>query len=117
VYQFIVSGDLDRSVRRVRAALARRVRLLADALRSHLPAARFTEPAGGYFMWVELPEDVPAGKVAAAAATRGVTVVPGSGFLLDGGDHALRLAYSAVSDDQIDEGIRRLADAVAEVQR
>jgi DNA-binding transcriptional MocR family regulator len=117
VYQFIVSGDLDRSVRRVRAALARRVRLLADALRSHLPAARFTEPAGGYFMWVELPEDVPAGKVAAAAATRGVTVVPGSGFLLDGGDHALRLAYSAVSDDQIDEGIRRLADAVAEVRR
>jgi DNA-binding transcriptional MocR family regulator len=117
VYQFCAAGDLDRSVERVRTALARRVGLLAAALRTHLPEARFTEPDGGYFLWVDLPEDVSGGAVTTAAAARNVIVVKGSDFLLDGGDHALRLAYSAVTEDQIEEGVRRLAEAVAEVRR
>jgi DNA-binding transcriptional MocR family regulator len=116
VHQFCVSGDLDRSIAIVREVLARRVRLLAGALRTHLPDARFVEPAGGYFLWVELPDDVRSDEVAAAAAERGVAVVKGSDFLLTGGEHALRLAYSAVTDDQIEEGVRRLAEAVAQVR-
>lgn len=117
VYQFCVSGALDRSVQKVRAALSRRVRLLAEALRRHLPEARFSEPAGGYFLWVDLPDDVSTDEVATAAAARGVAVVKGSDFLLEGGDHSLRLAYSAVTEDEIDEGVRRLAEAVAAVRR
>jgi len=116
VYQFCVSGAFERSIQTVRQALGRRVRLLAEALRTHLPEARFTEPDGGYFLWVELPEDVSAEAVAAAAAERGVAVVKGTDFLLSGGEHALRLAYSAVTDDLIDEGVRRLAEAVAAVR-
>jgi DNA-binding transcriptional MocR family regulator len=117
VHQFCVSGALEQSIQTVRTALAGRVRLLGEALRTHLPEARFTEPAGGYFMWVELPEDAPADRVAAAAAARNVAVVKGSDFLLTGGEHALRLAYSAVTEDQLEEGVRRLAEAVAEVRR
>jgi 2-aminoadipate transaminase len=117
VYQFCVSGDLDRSIERVRTALARRVRLLAEALQKHLPDARFTEPAGGYFLWLELPGDVRAEAVAKAAAARDVAVVKGGDFLLTGGEHALRLAFAAVPDHLIDEGARRLAEAVAEARR
>ncbi|HLV59626.1 MAG TPA: PLP-dependent aminotransferase family protein [Natronosporangium sp.] len=115
-YQFCVSGDIDRSIERVRTTLARRVDLLARALRTHLPGARFSEPSGGYFLWVELPHGATAKAVAEAAAERGVTVVPGTGFMLDGGEGALRLAYSAVPDAQIEEGVRRLADAVASLR-
>jgi 2-aminoadipate transaminase len=115
VHQFCVSGDIDRSVRTVCAALSRRCRLLAESLRTHLPEARFTQPAGGYFMWVELPEGVRAAAVTEAAAARGVAVVPGSDFILSGGEHSLRLAYSAVTEDRIDDGVRRLADAVRAV--
>jgi 2-aminoadipate transaminase len=117
VYQFCVSGALERSIRTVREALARRVRLLAEALRKHLPDARFVAPTGGYFLWVELPAGVRSADVAAAAAERGVAVVKGSDFLLTGGEHALRLAFSAVTDDKIEEGVRRLAEAVAQVRR
>lgn len=113
VYQFCVSGDIDRSIQRVCAVLAGRVQRLADALRTYLPGARFTEPDGGYFLWVELPEGVRAEAVFEAAAERGVAVVKGSDFMLAGGENALRLAYSAVMDDQIDEGVRRLAQAVS----
>jgi 2-aminoadipate transaminase len=115
VHQFCVSGHIDRSIRTVCAALARRCGLLAAALRTHLPGARFTEPDGGYFMWLNLPDAIRADAVFEAAALRRVAVVKGSDFVLGGGEHSLRLAYSAVTEDRIDEGVRRLAEAVAAV--
>lgn len=116
VHQFCVSGDIGRSIETVRGALGERARVLATALREHIPGVSFTEPDGGYFLWVELPEDVHVDKLVPAAAERGVAVVKGSDFVLDGGQHALRLAYSAVTVDQIDEGVRRLAAAVEAVR-
>ncbi|HEX8345881.1 MAG TPA: PLP-dependent aminotransferase family protein [Actinoplanes sp.] len=116
VHQFCVSGDIDRSVRTVSAALAERASVLAASLREHIPGATFTEPDGGYFLWVELPDDVDVDALFPVATAKGVAVVKGSDFLLDGGRHALRLAFSAVTVDQIDEGVRRLAAAIAEVR-
>lgn len=117
VYQFCVSGDIDRSIATVSTALAERATLLAEALRRHLPDVRFVEPEGGYFLWVDLPEDVEVDLLVPEAAARGVAVVKGSDFLLDGGNHALRLAYSAVTPDQIDEGVRLLAEAARAVAK
>src|SRR6266545_795537 len=116
VYQFCVSGAIERSIANVCAALAERARRLAAALREHIPGVRFTEPDGGYFLWVELPDDVEVAKLLPAAAERDVAVVKGSDFLLEGGQHALRLAYAAVIPERIDEGVRRLADAIAAVR-
>ncbi|MDQ7911079.1 PLP-dependent aminotransferase family protein [Phytohabitans sp. ZYX-F-186] len=116
VHQFCVSGDIDRSIETVKAALGERARVLAAALREHIPGVRFTEPDGGYFLWIELPEGVRADDVFTAAAERGVAVVKGSDFLIEGGEHALRLAYSAVTVEQIEEGVRRLAAAVQAVR-
>ena len=116
VHQFCVSGDIDRSIATVRAALAERARVLADALRRHIPGAEFTEPDGGYFLWVDLPEDVDVHALFPVATAAGVAVVKGTDFLLDGGTHSLRLAFSAVTVDQIEEGVRRLAAAIDEVR-
>ena len=111
VNQFCRSGAIDRSIETVRAALAERARRLAAALARDLPEARFEPPQGGYFMWVELPEGTDVARLEAAARERGVVFVKGSDFVLDGAENALRLAYSGVTPDQIDEGVRRLADA------
>jgi 2-aminoadipate transaminase len=116
VHQFCAAGDIDRSIATVRQALAERERLLAEALRREIPGVRFVEPDGGYFLWIDLPEDVDVHKLAPAAAARGVAVVKGTDFLLEGGEHSLRLAYSAVTADQVDEGVRRLAAAIADVR-
>jgi DNA-binding transcriptional MocR family regulator len=117
VYQFCASGDIDRSIRTVCDALGERERVLATSLREHIPGVRFTEPDGGYFLWIDLPEEVEVDLVVPEAAARGVAVVKGSDFLIEGGNHALRLAYSAVTVDQIDEGVRRLADAIRAVRK
>jgi DNA-binding transcriptional MocR family regulator len=112
VNQFCRSGRIDRSIETVRAALRERRDALVGALERELPEARFTPPQGGYFMWVELPEDVDVAELEGAARERGVVFVKGTDFLLEGGSNTLRLAYSGVTPEQIDEGITRLADAV-----
>jgi len=115
VNEFVRAEDgaaFERSVERVKAALAERAEVLSAALRRELPEARFVDPQGGYFLWVEMPEGTDGDALFAAAAERGVQIVKGTDFLLDGGENAFRLAYSGVTVPQIEEGVGRLADAV-----
>ena len=111
VYEFCVSGAVERSIVTVREALSRRVDALAGALVEHLPQAQFVAPDGGYFMWVELPQGTDVDAMLRAANDREVLFVRGTDFLLGGGENTLRLAYSGVTEQRIDEGVRRLADA------
>ena len=76
---------------------------MLDALEQELPSAKWTHPAGGYFVWVELPDEL---KEAA-----GVAFVSGTDF--GGAPNTARLAFSYVSPDEIREGISRLSAAVA----
>ena len=115
VYEFCRSGALERSIEKVRRALAHRAQTLCEALRENLPDARFVEPEGGYFLWVQLPRGTDAGQLSEAAARRGVQFVKGADFVLDGAEDCLRLAYSGVSEAEIEEGVKRLADAFAEI--
>jgi 2-aminoadipate transaminase len=111
VNEFCRSGAISRSIETVKNALRERLDTLAEALERDLPEARFVPPQGGYFMWVELPEDADVDALAAAAKDRDVIFVKGTDFLLEGGRNTLRLAYSGVRPDEIDEGISRLAEA------
>jgi 2-aminoadipate transaminase len=115
VNQFCRSGAIERSIETVRKALRERAQTLCAALRRELPDARFVEPEGGYFLWIDLPSGVDVGALFTAAAARGVQFVKGSDFVLEGADSSLRLAYSGVTPAEIDEGVKRLAEAYAEV--
>jgi DNA-binding transcriptional MocR family regulator len=111
VNEFCRSGAIEHSIETVKGALRERRDALCAALREHLPEARFVEPEGGYFLWVELPEGTRVSELFAAAADRGVQFVKGADFFLGGGENALRLAYSGVTPDQIGAGVERLAEA------
>ena len=116
VYEFCVSGALERSIETVCTALAERAGALAGALESELPEAEFVAPQGGYFMWVTLPEGSDVAALAGAAKERGVAFVKGTDFMLEGGENALRLAYSGVGVEEVREGVRRLAEAWRSLQ-
>jgi 2-aminoadipate transaminase len=111
VNEFCRSGAILKSIETVREALRERAERLGAALERELPDARFTLPQGGYFMWVELPEGTDVEALFEAAAERGVAFVKGTDFMLEGGENTLRLAYSGVTPDQVEEGVSRLADA------
>jgi 2-aminoadipate transaminase len=111
VYEFCASGAIERSIETVRTALAKRSKTLQEALGRELPQAEFTAPEGGYFMWVTLPEGTDVNALFGLASELGVAFVKGTDFLLEGGENTLRLAYSGVTPEQIDEGVGRLAEA------
>jgi 2-aminoadipate transaminase len=111
VYEFCVSGAIERSIETVRTALAKRALTLQTALERDLPEAKFVAPQGGYFMWVELPEGTDVSALFKLAGELGVAFVKGTDFLLEGGENTLRLAYSGVTPEQIEEGVARLAEA------
>jgi 2-aminoadipate transaminase len=111
VYEFCASGAIERSIETVRTALAKRARTLAAALERELPEAEYVAPEGGYFMWVTLPEGTDVAALFSLAGELGVAFVKGTDFLLDGGENTLRLAYSGVTPEQIDDGVSRLAEA------
>ncbi len=73
-------------------------------------------PAGGYFYWIELPEGYATAPLLEAATEAGVPFVPGTDFTSRPvGARSLRLAFSAVSPAEIDEGVRRLGDILARI--
>ncbi|MDQ1634234.1 MAG: 2-aminoadipate transaminase [Frankiaceae bacterium] len=114
VFRFIEGSRFPAALEGIRTALGERVEALCAALREHLPKARFERPDGGYFLWVTLPEGEghDSRRITSEAASRGVGIVPGGDFLLDEGLNSFRLAYSAVPVTDIDDGVRRLAEAV-----
>jgi 2-aminoadipate transaminase len=115
VNQFCRSGRIDTSIAKIREALRDRSQTLCAALAEHLPDARFVAPEGGYFLWVDMPAETDVDALFDAAAERGVQFVKGSDFVLEGAGSAFRLAYSGVTPEEIEEGVRRLAEAYAEI--
>jgi 2-aminoadipate transaminase len=111
VNQFARSRRMDGAIATVKNALRDRRDALVAALERELPEARFSPPSGGYFMWVELPPGTSVAELETAAKERDVLFVKGTDFLLEGGENTLRLAYSGVTPEQIDEGVTRLAEA------
>ncbi len=115
VAEFCGSGAIERSIETVKQALRERRDATASALERELPEAEFTPPEGGYFLWVDLPDGTDVARLQEDAKGRGVVFVPGTDFLLEGGDSSLRIAYSGVSTDQIEEGVTRIAQAFREL--
>jgi DNA-binding transcriptional MocR family regulator len=111
VNEFCRSGAITGSIETVKNALRERRDALCSALEREIPDARFRPPEGGYFLWVDLPDETDVAQLVAAAKERGLVFVPGTDFLLEGGQNSLRLAYSGVTVEQIEEGVSRLAEA------
>jgi 2-aminoadipate transaminase len=93
----------------------RRDAMLA-ALEDHMPVGTsWTVPAGGFYVWVTLPEGLDAKSMLPRAVTARVAYVPGTAFYADGfGSRCMRLSYCYPTPERIGEGVRRLAGVIAE---
>ena len=110
------AGRFEPNVARATEQLKQRRDAMEAALSEHFPhGSRWTTPQGGYFYWVDLPATIDTGQLLATATERGVPFVKGSDFCAGGGGgSSLRLAFSAVSPEQISEGIARLGSLLSE---
>jgi 2-aminoadipate transaminase len=102
-------GLLDEQIERATALYRSRCEAMMAALERHLAGrAEWTRPSGGFFTWLTLPVD--ATELARRALEAKVAFVPGVPFFADGrGTHNARLSFSRVTEDEIEEGVARLA--------
>jgi len=118
--EFLVAGKLPAVIDRTRTLYAAKRIAMLEALDRHFggeSGVRWTRPEGGMFVWVTLPEYVDARALLAKSLERKVAFVVGSAFHCDGsGTSTLRLNFSFPSIAQLDEGVRRLAEAFEDVR-
>ncbi len=103
-------------VRHIRQVYGERRDIMLESLARYFPAsARWTHPQGGLFLWVILPDEIDTTKLMPRAIKNNVAYVPGAAFYPDGSGHnTFRLNFSNARPDQIEIGIRRLGEVLAE---
>lgn len=102
-----LNGFIDRYQSRRNAML--------EALEEYFPKeVTWTNPEGGFFLWITLPEYIDTDQLLPVALDKGITFVPGSGCYPDGRSNSMRLAFCYEAEDDIREGIRRLAEVIDE---
>ncbi|HWR04233.1 MAG TPA: PLP-dependent aminotransferase family protein [Humidesulfovibrio sp.] len=111
VHQFLADNDFEAHVARISKLYGDQCRAMQAAIAKHFPKnVHVTEPEGGMFLWVTLPEGVSATELLKRSVECKVAFVPGAAFFVDGtGENTLRLNYSNADAATIEEGIKRLA--------
>ena len=110
VNRYMEMYSLDEHVEKIKALYRKRKNLMVQTMKEEFPkTVTFTNPQGGLFTWLDLPEGVDAAEVFKLAIAQKVAFVPGEPFYPNGGhaNHA-RLNFSSMPEDKIVEGIKRL---------
>ncbi len=117
IAETIRNGDLDRHIENLRRIYLRKLERVEAALDRYCrDYCTYTRPQGGFFLWLALRPGMGSRDVQMAANEKGVIVGQGPQFFADQqATNHLRLAFSYVAMEEIEEGIHRLGEAMAEV--
>jgi len=81
IADYLQHGGYDRHLRKLRYALEGQQANMLAAIARHFPAqTRVSQPSGGYFLWLELPEQMDALKLFHMALAQGISIAPGPIF-------------------------------------
>jgi 2-aminoadipate transaminase len=111
---YLRTGKLEEHIVELREIYRVKCQHMLAALEREMPeGTSWTRPNGGFFLWVTLPDGVDSEAILPTCIECGIEYIPGTGFYSDGrGRNNLRLSFSAVSPEQIDVGIARLAEQI-----
>jgi DNA-binding transcriptional MocR family regulator len=116
VAEYIRRGWLQPNIERLKELYRPRWEAMQSAVRQHLKGCGGIEANGGFFVSVTLPQECNTANLVARAKERGLILTPGQAFFADAdqgeapnGERFVRLPFCAVTPQQIDEGVRRLA--------
>ena len=110
VYELLDDDFLERQISQLCAYYRQQRDWLLAAMDAHFPAgARYGRPAGGMFVWCELPPHLNATALLEEALAQKVAYMPGAAFYPNGGgDHTLRLSFTLATAAQMEVGAARL---------
>ena len=106
-------GLLFPQIERLKKLYGPRLDACIAALDKYMPTAQTTRPDGGFFISLTLPPGVLTSSVRAQAAKLSLNLTDGQAFFPDGGgERFIRLPFCALSEKEIDDGVKRLAESV-----
>jgi 2-aminoadipate transaminase len=112
-HRVLATGALWKGIEANIELYGKRRRLMLDLLDRHLSdveGVKWTRPEGGLFLWLTLPEGMNSDDIFKKAIEHNVAYVPGSAFYPNAEDHqGMRLNFSYASEEQIEEGVKRLS--------
>lgn len=110
---FLTGGHLEEHLVRQRREYKRRKEAMHAALTEHFAdIAHWTDPEGGFFLWVTLENGVDTEELFEVALAEGVAFIPGPAFSPTGRfRNAFRLCFASTAPDRIHEGVTRLRRA------
>ncbi|GAB3438157.1 PLP-dependent aminotransferase family protein [Actinophytocola sediminis] len=116
VSRYLATHDWQGQVKSFQQAYRERRDAMISGLAQYLPAGcTWTVPAGGFFVWVTVPDGVDTKAMLPRAVTARVAYVSGTGFYADGlGSRQMRLSFCYPTPERITEGVRRLAAVLAD---
>ena len=113
--EFLSSGALDRNLKKSIAYYRDKRDYMLALLDKYMPeGVDWTRPEGGLFLFLTLPEEIDSVKLYDRALSAGVAYVAGSFFYPDGSHrNTMRLNFSFLDKDRMEDGIRILASLLA----
>ncbi|QNN54440.1 PLP-dependent aminotransferase family protein [Nocardioides mesophilus] len=114
VSAYLTQHDWQGQIKQFQEMYRERRDAMIDALEDMMPAAsRWNVPAGGFYVWLTLPDGLDAKAMLPRAVTARVAYVPGTAFFADGfGAQSMRLSYCYPTPERIREGVRRLTGVI-----
>ena len=118
VERFLSRGLLAKHLERTRRAYRKRRDVLLDSLRLDAPPGfAWERPLGGFYVWCRFPDDVSPARLLTHAVAERVAYLPGgASFVEEPAANTLRLNFTYAPEDQLREGVRRLARALEAAQ-
>jgi len=114
---FLREYDLETHFQRARHYYSEKLHFFLEAMKEYLPqdmGIRWTEPEGGLFLWITLPEEINTMDLFYLAIENKIAFVPGEVFYPQGFQryNSMRINFSFPTKKQIIEGVKRLAMAI-----
>lgn len=110
------SGFMQAHVARIRQQYKTQCQAMLNALQQYMPkSVTWNTPHGGMFLWLRLPKELDSAALLPKALENGVAYVPGSAFYAGSPEaNTLRLSFVTATTEQIDKGIRLLAQTITQ---
>lgn len=117
ILRYLKDNDLDAHIETIKKAYGNQREAMVTAIQEYFPVETgYTQPEGGMFLWITLPEGMSALNVFEKAIQRKVAFVPGDPFYIGKKNvNTLRLNFSSVDENTIRTGIQRLGETLKEM--
>jgi 2-aminoadipate transaminase len=113
ISQYLRDADWRGQIDTFRGVYRERKETMLSALQEYLPELSWTNPNGGFYVWLTLPPHLDSKAMLPRAVKELVAYTPGTAFYSDGGGHQnIRLSFCYPTPANIRIGIRRLATVV-----